>query len=126
MSALGTCCTYCSRDSAVCFIHPARRSRPRNSAKVSAVSRGVLGEASSAFSSLLRRPSNYAACCRAKASRSGFVCEEGDGPTDGSTPRLSESFGGLADLLGVKRFMVQKTQSKNTLPKGEEGEVNQR
>ena len=116
MSALGTSCTYCSRDSAVCFIHPASRSRPRNSAKASAVSRGVLGEASSAFSSLLRRPSNSAACCRTKACRSGFVCEEGDGPTDGSTPRLSESFGGLAHLLGVKRFMAQKTESKNTLP----------
>ena len=80
------------------------------------MSRGVLGEANSAFSSLLRRPSNSAACCRTKASKSGFVCEEGDGPTNGSTPRLSESFGGLADLLGVKRFMAQKTESKNTLP----------
>ena len=116
MSALGTCCTYCSRDSAVCFIHPARRSRPRKSAKACVVSRGVLSEASSAFSSLLRRPCNYAAFCWTKASRSGLVYEEGDGPTDGSTPRLSESFGGLADLLGVKRFMVQKTESKNTLP----------
>ena len=46
----------------------------------------------------------------------GIRLRRRDGPTDGSTPRLSESFGGLADLLGVKRFMAQKTESKNTLP----------